>query len=179
MFLAPRTWLYLSRAPLVAFSFAHLQIIQNDITARSGEQKSGQEPEAEKVMRVLICCEDGDLDHLKELLANASTPDPLPSAHDMYARACKGKQPQVVRFLNDRYPDLVTTVEIHKAAFSAGVEVYGIVLDKHPTMKEQTFGHTSDPISEAVLKGDIKMLDFLFARGFDAKDSHYCYVLVS
>lgn len=141
--------------------------------------ESGQSASKSQISTEIFgCCEHGDLTRLKELLRIQSTVELVPSAHDMLLRACDASQFQIVQFLVDKYPDTKTTLPLHKAAFSGGVEIYGFILEKYPALKEHSFGHISDPISEAVLNGDTEMLDFLLARGFEAKNSHYCYVPV-
>ena len=152
-------------------------------TGASLEQGShtGNSPSAGQACTdAMSCCETGDLTRLKEFLNTQTVAvEKIPSAHDMLLRACDARKPDIVRFLVEEHPDIETTLQLHKTAFSGGVEIYAIILEKYPTLKLLSFGHTSDPISEAVLNNDIRMLDFLLAQGFEAKDSHYCYVPVT
>ena len=127
---------------------------------------------------MLECCENGNLSHLKDLLAAHADTENLPPADDMLIRACNAKQSHIVQFILERFPDIQPSLQLHSAAFSAGVDVYRIILNKFPEFKDHTFGHTSDPISQAVLNGDTVMLDFVLDQGFNVKNSHYCYVPV-
>lgn len=149
-------------------------------TANSTHGSPGDQPESatKGTTSILDCCENGDLARLKELLSTQSTTEPSTSAHDMLMRACKANQPRIVQYVIKQFPGIQTTSELHKAAFAGGTEVYGIILHEYPKLKDHSFGHTSDPISEAVLNEDAAMLELLLARGFDAKISHYCYVPV-
>jgi len=140
----------------------------------NGQSTSRTKP----MMTALAYCENGNLPLLKELLAAKSPVESLPSAHDMLVRACKAKHPQIVQFIIDELPDIETTQQLHSAAFAGGVEVYGIILNRYPELRIHSFGHTSDPISEAVLNQDTSMLDFLLENGFEAKNSHFCYIPV-
>ena len=127
---------------------------------------------------MLECCNNGNLSHLKDLLVAHAKTESLPSAHDMLMRACNARQPHIVQFIVERFSDIQPSLELHSAAFSGGVDVYSIILNEFPKLKDHSFGHTSDPISQAVLNGDTVMLDFVLGQGFNVKNSHYCYVPV-
>ena len=127
---------------------------------------------------MLECCENGNLSHLKDLLAAHAETESPPLAHDMLVRACNARQPHIVQFIVERFSDVQPSLDLHSAAFSGGVDVYSIILNKFPKLKDHSFGHTSDPISQAVLNGDTVMLDFVLGQGFNVKNSHYCYIPV-
>ncbi|CAD6571165.1 MAG: hypothetical protein ASARMPREDX12_004149 [Alectoria sarmentosa] len=126
----------------------------------------------------LESCQRGDLGGLKRLLDAHPAPDTPPPTSEMLVTACKAKHISVLQYLLERDPNTKSSLELHKAAFQGGVDVYSVILEKFPELKQETFGHQADPISQAVSDNDIVMLEFLLDNGFDVKTSHFCYVPV-
>ena len=57
--------------------------------------------------------------------------------------------------------------------------MYGVILTRFRELKKHGFGHASDPVSQAVLNGDLVMLDFVLGQcGFDVWNSCYYYIPV-
>lgn len=127
---------------------------------------------------VLDCCAKGDLDLLKEMLVARPRGESTPSSHDMLVAACNAKQPETVQFLLQKYPTTETSQKLHEAAMAGGIPVYEIILSKYPELKDHGFGHTCDPIGQAVVNGDLDMLKFLLNQGFDIQMAHFCYIPV-
>lgn len=104
------------------------------------------------------------------------------SANEPYKilmKATQEKKTSLVRETLQKNDKLSTDIALHEAAFAAGVEIYGIFLDKFPDLVQHTFSHRSDPIGEAVTNDDLAMVEMLLSRGVQLKHSHYCYVPVS
>ncbi|MDI1490531.1 MAG: hypothetical protein OHK93_001735 [Ramalina farinacea] len=96
----------------------------------------------------------------------------------MLVAACNAKQPETVQFLLQKYPTTETSQKLHEAAMAGGIPVYEIILSKYPELKDHGFGHTCDPIGQAVVNGDLDMLKFLLNQGFDIQMAHFCYIPV-
>lgn len=124
---------------------------------------------------VLTACGSGDLVTLRSLL-DQDQPGYCASsqfAYSMLEKAATAGQVDTVRYLLDRYPDMVPGQRMHLAAFEGGMAVYEAFLERYPEFLSHGFGHMGDPVAHATLMGNLPFLSFLLSKGADAATSHF------